>query len=128
MNDKEYNFFQDHIKNIPIPQYIDVEIIFNKIYYDFILSIYNSHLSNQELESDKISNKYCFQYPYVLDNFEFINIQDDDDTQYKIECIFDNFDIDSTSFDIQRLHELFKIPDFEGVDQLFDSDKTKSTN
>lgn len=124
MDDQTNDFYQEYIKNIPIPQYIDVEIIFNKIYYDFILSIYNSHLTNKQLKSDKISNQYFFQYPYVLKNFEFIDIEDDDgDNEYKIESIFDNFDIDSTSVDIESLYKLIDRPDIPTADQLIDLDK-----
>ena len=126
MDDQTNDFYQEYIKNIPIPQYIDVEKIFNKIYYDFILSIYNSHLTNKQLKSDKISNECFFQYPYVLKNFEFINIEDEDedeDNKYKIEGIFDNFDIDSTSVDIESLYKLIDSPDIPTADELIQLDK-----
>ena len=110
MNDKEHEFYKEYIKDIPIPQYLDVELIFNKIYYDFILSIYNNqelyyeNSSEEELVSDKISNKYFFQYPYVLHDLEPIYVKDK--IEYEIESIFDINDTPTANIDHINLEQL----------------------
>ena len=88
---EQHDFYQQHIHEIPVPQYLQVEKIFNKMYYDFILSIYDSQeLSIEELSTQKISSEYYFQYPYDLPQFELIqfeNIQ-----EYDLKSIFKSDD------------------------------------